>query len=132
MKRKRGRGSAPQNTTICERAASPTPRYTESARWGDELRFDIMRLAVVASALILITASGWSSALAQGGPAREAPVGHRQPKAGNVPQEQQLLSDPDKKLLSDPDKKLLSDPDKKMKELDDTLARKLQGICRGC
>jgi hypothetical protein len=91
---------------------------------GDELRFDIMQLAVVASALILITASGWSSALAQGGPSREAPVGHRQPKAGNVPQEQQLLSDPDKKLLSD--------PDKKMKELDDTLAKKLQGICRGC
>jgi hypothetical protein len=26
----------------------------------------------------------------------------------------------------------LSDPDKKMKELDDALAKKLQGICRGC
>jgi hypothetical protein len=74
-----------------------------------------MWLAAVASALILATASTWSCALAQGAPSREAPVGHRQPKAGNVPQEQKL-----------------SDPDKKMKELDDTLAKKLQGICRGC
>jgi hypothetical protein len=79
-----------------------------------------MRLAVVASALILITASGWSSPLAQGGPSRQAPVGHRQPKTGDVPQEQQQQQ------------QQLSDPDKKMKELDDTLAKKLQGICRGC
>ncbi len=34
-----------------------------------------MRLAVVASPLSLITASTWSSALAQGAPSREAPVG---------------------------------------------------------
>jgi len=45
-------------------------------------------------------------------------VGHRQPKAGEVPQEQQQQQ--------------LSDPDKKMKELDDALAKKLKGICRGC
>ena len=44
-------------------------------------------------------------------------MGHRQPKAGEVPQEQQQQ---------------LSDPDKKMKELDDALAKKLKGICRGC
>ena len=37
-------------------------------------------------------------------------------KANQVPQEQQQLSDPDKKL----------------KELDDGLAKKLKGICRGC
>ena len=43
-------------------------------------------------------------------------MGHRQPKANEVPQEQQQLSDPDKKL----------------KELDDALAKKLKGICRGC
>ena len=49
-----------------------------------------MRLTIVASALILVTASTWSSALAQGAPSREAPVGHRQPKAGEVPQEQEL------------------------------------------
>jgi len=75
-----------------------------------------MRLVVVASALILVTACNWTSALAQGSPSREAPVGHRQPKAGDVPQEQQPLSDPNKKL----------------KELDDALAKKLKGICRGC
>jgi len=34
-----------------------------------------MRLAVVASPLSLITASAWSSALAQGAPSREATVG---------------------------------------------------------
>jgi hypothetical protein len=73
-----------------------------------------MRLVVLASALILITAS---SVLAQGGPSREAPVGHRQPKASEVPQDQQQQ---------------LSDPDRKMKELDDALAKKLNGICRGC
>ncbi len=78
-----------------------------------------MRPIVVASALILVMASGWTSALAQGSPSREAPVGHRQPKAGEVPQEQQQQQQ-------------LSDPDKKMKELDDALAKKLKGICRGC
>ena len=66
-----------------------------------------MRLVVVASALILVTACNWTSALAQGSPSREAPLGHREPKAGDVPQEQQPLSDPNKKL----------------KELDDALAR---------
>jgi TolA-binding protein len=76
-----------------------------------------MRLVVLASALILATACGWTSALAQGSPSREAPVGHRQPKAGEVPQEQQQQ---------------ISDPNKKIKELDDALAKKLNGICRGC
>ena len=75
-----------------------------------------MRLVVLASALTLVTVCGWTSALAQGNPSREAPVGHRQPKASEVPQEQQQPSD----------------PDKKMKELDDALAKKLKGICRGC
>jgi len=73
-----------------------------------------MRLVVLASALFM--AFGCNSALAQATPSREAPVGHRQPKASEVPQEPQQLSDPDKKL----------------KELDDTLAKKLKGICRGC
>jgi hypothetical protein len=44
-------------------------------------------------------------------------MGHRQPKAGEVPQGQQQQ---------------ISDPDKKMKELDDALAKKLNSICRGC
>jgi len=69
----------------------------------------------MASALILVTASTWSSALAQGVPSREAPVGHRQPKAGEVPQEQEL-----------------SPAEKKQKELDQALDKKLKSICRGC
>jgi hypothetical protein len=75
----------------------------------------VVPLAVVASALILITASSWSSVLAQGSPPPQAPVGHRQPKASEVPQEEQL-----------------SPTDKKLKELDDALAKKLKSICRGC
>ncbi len=74
-----------------------------------------MRLAVVASALILVTASTLSSALAQGAPSREAPVGHRQPKAGEVPQAQEL-----------------TDAEKRQKALDQALDRKLKSICRGC
>ncbi len=74
-----------------------------------------MRLAVVASTLILVTASAWSSALAQGAPSREAPVGHRQPKAGEVPQAQEL-----------------TDAEKRQKELDQALDKKLKSICRGC
>jgi len=78
---------------------------------------NLMRPVVLASAVILLTACEWTSALAQGSPSREAPVGHRQPKAGEVPQEQQQQ---------------ISDPNKKIKELDDALAKKLNGICRGC
>jgi hypothetical protein len=74
-----------------------------------------MRFVVVASALILVTASTWSSALAQGVPSREAPVGHRQPKAGEVPQAQEL-----------------TDAEKRQKELDQALDKKLKSICRGC
>src|SRR5438874_1289443 len=69
----------------------------------------VVPLAVVASALILITASSWSSILAQGSPPHQAPAGHRQPKASEVPQEEQL-----------------SPSDKKLKELDDALAKKLK------
>jgi hypothetical protein len=71
-----------------------------------------MRLAVVASALILVAMS--CCALAQGGSSREAPVGHRQPKAGAVPQDQQTSAE------------------RKQHELDKVLDKKLKGICRGC
>jgi len=74
-----------------------------------------MRLAIAASTLILITASTWSSALAQGAPSHEAPVGHRQPKAGEVPQAQEL-----------------TEAEKRQKALDQALDRKLKSICRGC
>ncbi len=73
-----------------------------------------MRLVVVALTLILITASAWSSALAQGAPSHEAPVGHRQPKATEVPPDQETAAE------------------KKQKELDRALDKKLKSICRGC
>jgi hypothetical protein len=100
------------DTTIIKRHR----RLLHQCRWVLHCpqRVRPMRLVVLASALILITAT---SALAQGSPSREAPVGHRQPKAGEVPQEQQQQ---------------ISDPNKKIKELDDALAKKLNGICRGC
>ncbi len=73
-----------------------------------------MRLAVVASALILVTASIGSSALAQGAPSHEAPVGHRQPKVTEVLPDQETAAE------------------KKQKELDKALDKKLKSICRGC
>ncbi len=73
-----------------------------------------MRLVVVALTLILITASAWSSALAQGAPSHQAPVGHRQPKATEVPPDQETGAE------------------KKQKELDRALDKKLKSICRGC
>jgi hypothetical protein len=64
----------------------------------------------------VLPVGGASSARTAADAASQAPVGQRQPKATEVPQEQQQLSD----------------PNKKMKELDDALAKKLNGICRGC
>ncbi len=46
---------------------------------------------------------------------RSSPVGHRQPKAGEVPQAQEL-----------------TDAEKRQKELDQALDKKLKSICRGC
>ena len=77
------------------------------------------------SLLILI---GGSAAVAQSGnkmgtsgaanppvSPREAPVGHRQPRAGDVPNE-----------------KNLSDPNSAMNKEDAALDRKIKSICRGC
>jgi signal transduction histidine kinase len=74
-----------------------------------------MKVALVAAAMILISGSGLRDAVAQAGLSHAAPPGHRQPKANDIPQQGQELSEADKKL----------------KELDAALAKKLQGICRG-
>ena len=77
-----------------------------------------VRASAVFAALVLIsiTASTWNDALAQEAPVPEAPVGHRQPKASDVPKDESVTP-----------------PDKAIEELDQTLAKKLQGtICRGC
>ena len=83
-----------------------------------------MRNLVAAAVLVLI---GGSAAMAQTGtntgssgasnpaPAREAPVGHRQPRAGDVPSE-----------------KNLSDPNDPLSKENAALDRKIKSICRGC
>jgi hypothetical protein len=48
-------------------------------------------------------------------PSREAPVGHRQPRADQVPSE-----------------KNLSDPNNPVNQEDAALDRKIKSICRGC
>ena len=77
------------------------------------------------TAIALLVALGGSAATAQTGggtstvaknpPAREAPVGHRQPRADQVPSE-----------------KNLSDPNSAMNKEDAALDRKIKSICRGC
>jgi hypothetical protein len=48
-------------------------------------------------------------------PAREAPIGHRQPRAGDVP-----------------DEKNLNDPNDPLSKENALLDKKIKSICRGC
>ena len=59
--------------------------------------------------------TGTSGAANQSQPGREAPVGHRQPRADQVPSE-----------------KNLSDPNNPVNKEDAALDRKIKSICRGC
>jgi hypothetical protein len=59
--------------------------------------------------------SGGSSTAVKSQPLREAPVGHRQPRAADVPNE-----------------KNLSDPNNPVNKEDAALDRKIKSICRGC
>jgi hypothetical protein len=85
-----------------------------------------MRTWIIAAALLVL--AGGSAAVAQSGsstvaknptsadkPAVQAPVGHRQPRAGQVPSE-----------------KNLSDPNDPANREDAELDRKIKSICRGC
>ena len=56
-----------------------------------------------------------SSGAANPAPAREAPVGHRQPRADQVPSE-----------------KNLSDPNDPLSKENAALDKKIKSICRGC
>jgi hypothetical protein len=56
-----------------------------------------------------------SSGAANPAPAREAPIGHRQPRASDVPPE-----------------KNLSDPNDPLSKENAALDRKIKSICRGC
>jgi hypothetical protein len=85
----------------------------------------IMSKLIISAALLVLT--GGPVAIAQTGsktgssgastqtPPREAPIGHRQPRAGDVPSE-----------------KNLSNPNDPVNREDAALDRKIKSICRGC
>jgi hypothetical protein len=98
-----------------------------SLKWEKQMKK--MILATVLALAAGITAIG-ETAVAQGGgsssytknspgssdrPTIQAPVGHRQPRAGDVPSE-----------------KNLSDPNNPVNREDAALDRKIKSICRGC
>jgi hypothetical protein len=61
------------------------------------------------------SSAGSSAAANQPQPTREAPIGHRQPRAADVPPE-----------------KNLSNPNEPVNKEDAALDRKIKSICRGC
>jgi hypothetical protein len=78
----------------------------------------ITLLALVAGPAMAQTGSNTGSspgATNPSPPAREAPVGHRQPRAGDVPSE-----------------KNLSSPNDAISREDAALDKKIKSICRGC
>lgn len=82
-----------------------------------------MRKTILSAALMVLVGS--PGAFAQGGsssvpknsgkPSIEAPVGHRQPRVGDVPNE-----------------KNLSDPNDPLSKENAALDKKIKSICRGC
>jgi hypothetical protein len=80
-----------------------------------------MRKTILAIALLALiggpSAFGQSSTVPKNSdkPAVAAPVGHRQPRAGDVPSE-----------------KNLSNPDSPVNKEDAAIDRKIKSICRGC
>jgi hypothetical protein len=73
-------------------------------------------LALIVSPAMAQTGSGsGSSGATRSKPTREAPVGHRQPRAGDVPSE-----------------KNLSDPNDPLSKENALLDKKIKSICRGC
>ena len=71
---------------------------------------------LVSPAALAQTGTGGSSNAAKNQPmAREAPIGHRQPRADQVPSE-----------------KNLSDPNDPLSKENAALDRKIKSICRGC
>ncbi|UFX48706.1 hypothetical protein HAP47_0019395 [Bradyrhizobium sp. 41S5] len=86
-----------------------------------------MRKTVLLMALMMVgapqvgTSQAWaqqqggSSSMQKNAPAPEAPVGHRQPRRGDVPNE-----------------KNISDPNNTANKEDAALDKKIKSICRGC
>ena len=75
----------------------------------------LMSLLVLVGSPGALAQSGGSSTAQKNAPAVQAPVGHRQPRAGDVPNE-----------------KNLSDPNNAMNKEDAALDKKIKSICRGC
>jgi len=84
-----------------------------------------MKKIIVAASLLVFLGGGGvvqtgnkgstSSGATSSGSLPEAPVGHRQPRAGDVPNE-----------------KNLSDPNNPVNKEDAALDKKIKSICRGC
>jgi hypothetical protein len=83
-----------------------------------------MKKIMVAAALVVVLGGaavaqtgtkGSTSSGASSGSLPQAPVGHRQPRAGEVPNE-----------------KNLSDPNNPVNKEDAALDKKIKSICRGC
>jgi hypothetical protein len=72
-------------------------------------------LLIAGPAAIAQTGGGASARSSQSQSMREAPIGHRQPRADQVPSE-----------------KNLSDPNNPMNKEDAALDRRIKSICRGC
>ena len=73
-------------------------------------------LALIGSPAMAQTGSGSaSSGATRSQPMREAPVGHRQPRAGDIPSERNL-----------------SDPNDPLSRENALLDKKIKSICRGC
>jgi hypothetical protein len=82
-----------------------------------ELVAALALLALIAAPAAMAQTGGGagSGAASQSQPGREAPVGHRQPRANQVPSE-----------------KNLSDPNDPLSKENAALDRKIRSICRGC
>jgi hypothetical protein len=74
-----------------------------------------MALLVLIGAPTAIAQTGGSPGLTKGGGIPPAPVGHRQPRAGDVP-----------------DEKNLGNPNDPINKEDAMLNKKIKSICRGC
>ena len=80
-----------------------------------------MKKTMIAMALLTVIgapeamAQGRSSSMSKGSGVPPAPVGHRQPRASDVPSERNL-----------------SDPNDPLSKENQALDRKIKSICRGC
>jgi hypothetical protein len=80
-----------------------------------------MKKIMIAMALLMVTgappavAQGGSSSMSKNSGVPQAPVGHRQPRKGDVP-----------------DEKNITDPNDPLSKENQALDRKIKSICRGC